>query len=192
MGRRVPGRNKWLGLLAGAWIACQPSPEVNHYIDARTVQIESREGSSFIQNKPITGVLFSINTQGDTLFRVPFFGGKENGKALFFYPGNRIREERFFVNGWKEGTHRGWYENGRPMFEYHFHDDLFESSYREWFPNGKLFRNMHYEKGQESGVQQSWSVTGTIKMNYVIKNDRRYGLLGTKNCRNISAGTAGQ
>jgi antitoxin component YwqK of YwqJK toxin-antitoxin module len=167
-------------------MACQPSPETVSYIDANQVPVQARAGITYRENQPISGVLFATDAQGDTVFRVPFLKGKENGIAKFFYPGNRLREERLFVNGWKEGTHRGWYETGKHRFEYHFRDDLFEGSYKEWFPNGKPFRNMNYEKGQESGVQQIWYSTGKIKTNYIIKNDRRYGLLGTKNCKNVA------
>lgn len=88
--------------------------------------------------------------------------------------------------GRKEGTHRGWYETGKLRFEYHFNDDQFDGSYKEWFSDGKLFRNMNYEKGQESGIQQSWNPNGQLKMNYLIKDERRYGLLGTKNCKNVA------
>lgn len=186
MARQVPGRNKVLWLLAGVWGACQQPTESVQYTNANKIQIQAREGVTYSQNKPISGILFSTDAQGDTAFSISFLNGKENGIAKFYYPGNKLREERFFVNGWKEGTHRGWYENGKSMFEYHFHNDMFEGSYKEWFPNGKLFRNMNYEKGQESGVQQSWYTTGKIKTNYLIKDDRRYGLLGTKNCKNVS------
>ncbi|GAB4042406.1 toxin-antitoxin system YwqK family antitoxin [Spirosoma jeollabukense] len=187
MAQQGPGLSKLLlWLLAGMCSACQQPAESLNYIDASHTQIQTQEGINYIQDRPILGSLFSIDVQGDTVFIIPFVEGKENGRATFFYPKKRLREERFFVNGWKEGTHRGWYENGKAMFEYHFHNDMFEGSYKEWFPNGKLFRNMNYEKGQESGIQQSWYTTGKIKMNYIIKDDRRYGLLGTKNCKNVS------
>ncbi|WP_185731556.1 toxin-antitoxin system YwqK family antitoxin [Larkinella rosea] len=186
MARRVPGRSKLLGLLAGIWMSCQSSPESVSFVDASKIRIQVKGGITCSGDKPISGILFETDRHGDTTFRVSFVDGKEDGTARFFYPGNRLREERFFVNGWKEGVHRGWYENGKRRFEYHFRDDLFEGNYREWFPNGKPFRNMHYEKGQESGVQQVWYSSGKIKTNYLIKDDRRYGLLGTKNCRNVA------
>ncbi|GAB4031243.1 toxin-antitoxin system YwqK family antitoxin [Spirosoma gilvum] len=186
MAQLAPGRSKFVLLLAGLWVACQHSSEPITYIDANKAQIQAREGISYSLNQPITGILFSTDAHGDTLFKVPFLDGKEHGIAKLFYANHRLREERLFVRGRKEGVHRGWYENGKLMFEYHFLNDMFEGSYKEWFPNGKLFRNMNYEKGQESGVQQSWSTTGKIKTNYIIKDDRRYGLLGTKNCKNVA------
>ena len=43
-----------------------------------------------------------------------------------------------------------------------------------------------YENGYEKGVQKIWWPDGRIKSNYIIKNNRRYGLLGVKNCVNVS------
>jgi antitoxin component YwqK of YwqJK toxin-antitoxin module len=185
MVRLALGRSKWLGLLAGFVMACQSAPPAV-YMDARKTDLQAREGITYSQNKPISGVVFETDAQGDTLYRIAFLNGKEHGHALFFYPNHQLREERFFENGWKEGVHRGWYENGKPRFEYHFHEDQFQGPYKEWLSDGLLFRNMNYEKGQEEGLQQNWYMTGKIKANYIIKNGRRYGLLGTKNCKNVS------
>ena len=44
---------------------------------------------------------------------------------------------------------------------------------------------MSYYKGYESGGQKVWYPNGLIKSNYIMKNGRRYGLLGTKNCINV-------
>ena len=45
---------------------------------------------------------------------------------------------------------------------------------------------MNYIKGKEVGRQQLWYDDGGVRSNYVMLNNRRYGLLGTKNCVNIS------
>ena len=38
----------------------------------------------------------------------------------------------------------------------------------------------NYVNGYESGSQKLWFNNGEVKSNYVIKNNRRYGLLGLK------------
>jgi antitoxin component YwqK of YwqJK toxin-antitoxin module len=45
---------------------------------------------------------------------------------------------------------------------------------------------MHYKKGYEEGLQQFYYDNGKVKANYFMKAGRRYGLLGTKNCVNVS------
>ena len=49
-----------------------------------------------------------------------------------------------------------------------------------------MIEEFNYKNGQQHGSQKVWYLNGKIKSNYVIKDNRRYGLLGTKNCRNVS------
>jgi antitoxin component YwqK of YwqJK toxin-antitoxin module len=44
----------------------------------------------------------------------------------------------------------------------------------------------HFKDGQEEGSQKLWYDNGKIRANYVIIKGKRYGLLGTKNCKNVS------
>jgi len=52
-------------------------------------------------------------------------------------------------------------------------------------PEGKLISYHNFKNGYEEGSQKVWYDNGKIKSNYTIKNGRRYGLLGTKNCINV-------
>ena len=52
--------------------------------------------------------------------------------------------------------------------------------------SGLLIEEGNFKEGYEFGVQKTWYLNGKVKSNYIIKNNRRYGLLGTKNCVNVS------
>lgn len=103
-----------------------------------------------------------------------------------FYPSGKIRELRYFENGKKVGDHKTWWENGQVQSHYIFEDDEYEGTCREWNEHGALIREMNYHKGHESGSQKQWYDDGKVRSNYVIIKGRRYGLLGTKNCVNVS------
>jgi antitoxin component YwqK of YwqJK toxin-antitoxin module len=77
-----------------------------------------------------------------------------------------------------------FWENGKKRFEYTAVNDAYEGELKEWAENGQLFHLAHYKNGQEDGVQKMWHANGKIRSNFVIINGRRYGLLGTKNCKN--------
>lgn len=47
-------------------------------------------------------------------------------------------------------------------------------------------KEMNYKKGFEEGSQKMFYDNGKVKVNYIMINGRRYGLLGTKNCVNVS------
>src|SRR5439155_11394424 len=42
--------------------------------------------------------------------------------------------------------------------------------------------SFHHHEGHELGQQQMWNPDGTIRSNYVIKDGRRYGLVGAMGC----------
>ena len=112
--------------------------------------------------------------------------GKEHGRWVRYHPNGKLMEERFFDNGQKTGVMKGWWPNGQLFMIYHFKNDEYEGECSEWNDKGVLIRRMHYKKGYEDGLQQQWYDDGSVRSNYLMKNGRRYGLLGTKNCVNVS------
>lgn len=101
-----------------------------------------------------------------------------------YFPSGQIREIRHIQNGVRQGLQTAFWENGKKRFEYTAVNDAYEGELKEWAENGQLFHLAHYKNGQEEGVQKMWHANGKIRSNFVIINGRRYGLLGTKNCKN--------
>ncbi|MEY3631623.1 MAG: hypothetical protein RL408_1177 [Bacteroidota bacterium] len=101
-----------------------------------------------------------------------------------YFPSGQIREIRHIQNGVRQGLQTAFWENGKKRFEYIAFNDAYEGELKEWAENGQLFHLAHYKNGQEDGVQKMWHANGKIRSNFVIINGRRYGLLGTKNCKN--------
>jgi antitoxin component YwqK of YwqJK toxin-antitoxin module len=134
----------------------------------------------------LQAVLFRLYANKDTSYTIRFENGREHGEAISYYLGAKIKDKRFFINGWKQGQHKGWYENGKLAYVYEFKDDEFNGIVKEWSALGILFREMNYVYGHEEGMQTIRYANGKIKSNYFIKNGTRYGLLGTKNCINVS------
>lgn len=113
----------------------------------------------------------------------------EYGKLFVYkkyYPNHQLMEYREFRNAMKNGKQIAYWDNGRKRFEYNAKNDAFEGELMEWDYNGNLFHLAHYKNGREEGVQKLWYENGKIRANYIILNGRRYGLLGTKNCKNVS------
>ncbi|CAN5332074.1 hypothetical protein BH09BAC2_BH09BAC2_07760 [soil metagenome] len=150
-------------------------------------QITNSNGIILSKGKPFTGVLFTLYPEtSDTAAIQQFENGKEDGEWRKYYPDRSIKEIREFLNGYKTGMCRAWWPNGKKMFESRFLNDEYEGAYLEWNMNGLLIKKMNYIAGHEEGNQQWWYDNGKIKANYIIKNGRRFGLLGTKNCVNVS------
>lgn len=94
-------------------------------------------------------------------------------------------EQRFYANGIKVGVLKTWWENGQLQALYRFKNGEYDGVCFEWNKMGIMTRKMHYTLGYESGEQRQWYDDGSVRSNYIVRDGRRYGLLGTKNCMNV-------
>ncbi|HYG03830.1 MAG TPA: hypothetical protein VD927_15385 [Chryseosolibacter sp.] len=154
--------------------------------NASDFEIYTKGGITTIAGKPANGIVFTLYESGDTSAIASYRNGKLHGWSRDFYPGKKLKSMRYYTDGWKQRVHKGWFEDGRQHFVYVFKDDMFHGNQREWLSNGMMYSDLNYENGQESGAQRVWYPNGKIKTNYIIQNNRRYGLLGTKNCINAT------
>ncbi|MFT4856593.1 MAG: antitoxin component YwqK of YwqJK toxin-antitoxin module [Algoriphagus sp.] len=150
-------------------------------------RISTSNGIVFREEVLFSGRLFGLYEGGtDTAFVSGYQKGLLHGEQIQFWENGELKEKRFYKSGEKYGIYDSWWPNGQKQFTYFFKNGEYEGELKEWNRQGMLSRIMNYEKGHETGVQKWWYESGEIKANYVIKNGRRYGLLGTKNCTNVS------
>ena len=101
----------------------------------------------------------------------------EEGIQKKWYPNRQLEEERYYINGKKEGQHRGWWPDGKPKFEFSAANDIYEGEFKEWYASGLLGKQFHYVNGIEEGSQRLWWDNGTVRANYVIRNGKKFGLI---------------
>jgi len=122
----------------------------------------------------------------DTISLEGYVDGQLNGVCKKWYANKQLLEERFYTDGNKNGKQVAYWANGNKRFEFTAIKDAYEGEMKEWTVDGRLFHLAHFVNGQEEGVQKLWYDNGKIRANYVILHGKRYGLLGTKNCKNVS------
>ena len=175
-------------LLCGCTCPLQQDAMISCYkINISTVNFALINGIANVNKMPFTGTIFLLypNTT-DTAEVRNYLNGNENGEWRKYYAGGRLREKRYFTNGQKTGSYLVWWQNGQLQQNYNFEQGVYEGVCREWVESGLLIKEMNYSKGYEAGPQKAWWDNGKIKSNYIIKEGRRFGLLGTKNCINVS------
>ena len=145
--------------------------------------LQKNDGLLYLHHTLFSGRVVEQYEDGSRKQITSYDAGLQHGLTEVWYPSGAKMEERMYSLGKKEGKHRGWWENGELRFEYHFKDDRHEGSAKEWFDNGTLYRDFNYQNGYEEGRQQMWNNNGSIKANYVVREGRRYGSIGSKPCR---------
>ena len=158
------------------------------YYNAVDPLFRKSQDTLYLNEHLFSGYLYAMYNPTDTALIIGYLNGLQEGRTRKWYTNKQLCEERWYVQGGKEGVHRGWWEDGKPKFVYHFLNDEFEGLVTEWFNNGKLFRQFHYTKGYETGSQKMWWENGAIRANYVVTADgQRFGLSGQKLCINAVA-----
>lgn len=131
-----------------------------------------------------TGYRYSLYENGDTAELQSYFNGVEEGFQKRWYPNRQPAALRFYINGKKEGTHQTWWEDGKPKMSFTAYHNEYEGEFREWYASGLPAKDFHYVNGQEEGSEKLWWSDGKIRANYVIRDGKKYGLLGLKICMN--------
>ena len=191
MAQQAPLHNNPILILLIAFCGCHAPEAPVHssgiLLNKNEQSLKMVNGILNAKNKPFSGTLFMLFPKTtDTAELATYQEGKEQGEWKQFYPSKKIMEKRYFREGQKTGEYIAWWENGNTRLQYFFLADEYEGTCREWNETGLLTKVMHYKRGHEEGQQQCWYDNGKIKANYIIKDGRRYGLLGTKNCINVS------
>jgi antitoxin component YwqK of YwqJK toxin-antitoxin module len=144
----------------------------------------NHQDTLFLNDTKYNGIVYALYNTGDTAFLKSYYNGVEEGLQKKWYPNKKIAEIRLYHLGKKTGKHIGFWENGKSKFEFYFLNGEHQGVAKEWYQNGNPYRSFHYDKGYELGSQKMWWENGTIRANYVVKNNRRYGLIGLKLCMN--------
>ena len=175
-----------LALLVG-FISCSNKTKIGITANADTLTLKTQEGLYYSKRTLFTGKLFKLDKKHlVSLFVENYLNGKRHGIFKRFYQNNLLLEERTYHKGKKEGLHIRYWPNGKLIFKYNLKNDLYDGLSRSWNQDGFLIQKMNYIKGKEVGRQQLWYDDGGVRSNYVMLNNRRYGLLGTKNCVNTA------
>jgi antitoxin component YwqK of YwqJK toxin-antitoxin module len=191
MEQQAPLRNKLFAILLMLMPACNQSDghriTQNLILNSDSIVTENANGLTLVNRRPFTGTIYTLYPSSkDTANVRNFMQGKESGIWKTFYENGYLKECRQFENGRKTGRYQAWWDKGVKQLDYFFKDDEYEGTCKEWNTAGLLTKEMNYKNGHEEGPQQCWYDNGKIKANYVIRNGRRFGLLGTKNCINVS------
>ena len=130
--------------------------------------------------------MYELSPSKDTVLIEGYTEGLLSGVCKKWYPNKQLMEERHYVGGQKNGKQTAFWQNGNKRFEFFAKNDAYEGELKEYSENGHLFHLANYVHGQEEGSQKMWYDNGKIRANYVVIKGKRYGLLGTKNCKNVS------
>lgn len=154
-------------------------------IEEKNGQFKSKKGLLYSSDTLFTGLLIKTSDETFAWEEIPYTNGVISGTSFGYYNGKKRAYAREYVNGKKQGTHKMWYPSGQLKSEGHYETDFYQGNLKVWNEDGSPIMDFNYVDGQEVGQQKMWYADGRVKANYVVRNGRRYGLTGVKNCVNV-------
>lgn len=133
------------------------------------------------KGQPFSG--YMIEKEGKrVVYELPIADGEEQGLAKGWYNSGEKLLERIFIDGKKEGLFKQWWPNGKLRYLFSYKGDQFEGKQLVYFPDGKIREESNYVSGNKEGTQRVWDEESKLISNYVIKNNRIYGVVSVKSC----------
>lgn len=154
----------------------------NQYLNSKNHFLSFHQDTLYYQSTKYSGYIFDQFANGDSAYLGSYLNGIEEGVFKKWYLNKQLAEYRTYHAGKKVGKHVGFWEDGQPKFEFNFMDGELQGIANEWYRNGQPYKAFHYKMGYENGSQKMWWENGIIRANYVVKQGRRYGLIGLKLC----------
>jgi antitoxin component YwqK of YwqJK toxin-antitoxin module len=182
--------SRWFILLLLLFTSCpNPGKHATEFkvISDTTTGLKAVNGILYLNDTLFNGTVVSIFTgTADTGAIMNFKNGAEDGVWKKFFPNKMPEETRQFDAGKKIGEYLAWWPNGNKKLQYRFKEGEYDGTCYEWNESGQLVKEANYKAGHEDGLQKIFYDNGKIHSNFMVIKGRRYGLLGTKNCVNVS------
>ena len=85
----------------------------------------------------------------------------------------------------RDGRVQVFWSNGTLKSDITYRDDVYDGESRTYYENGAPYELRHYVSGREEGLQQSWTESGLLYLNYEVHDGRRYGLVNPSPCNTV-------
>lgn len=175
----------WVSIIAYCECAC--NKPVKAMLPAISYdEIVDFEGYYYLDNQLYTGVIYQDNPGLPLVVKKEFqvVKGLKNGYSREWMLDQVIRTEKQFVAGKEDGKQKGYHTNGNLSYEYTVVDGKKEGRYIENYPSGQLHIESTYEQDRII-AKKILDISGVTLTNYVIRDGRYYGFLGTSGCINV-------
>ena len=88
------------------------SKHLNVSISINDPELTEQGELVYYAGSPMSGKVYELYPDGDTLFTISYMDGRKNGLYLTWFENGRKAEQRAFVEGKRQGTHKGWWPSG--------------------------------------------------------------------------------
>ena len=129
--------------------------------------------------KPYTGDIFGLYSNGNKKLSGSLKGGKIDGLTTYWYENGQKKSEGTSKDGEPDGLYTEWYENGQKSIEGTSKDGEPDGLYTEWYENGQKSIEGTYKGVDESmdpikdGLWTEWYENGLKEKEVTYLGDKK-------------------
>lgn len=133
---------------------------------------------AYYQNKPFTGIIFTLHPNGNRFVEKSFIKGLEEGQWTIWYPDGTKMKTGHIENGLKNGPVTEWWENGKLKYVQPYVNGKKNGKWESWYDTGVKWTERDFENDMLNGKVLVWDSLGKLSKEYRYKNgqllDRDY------------------
>lgn len=152
-------------------------------IKSYTPKVAQKDRLFYLNDTLYTGVISQFEN-GKYFGEIHLKDGLFHGEFKEWFPDESLKTLKVYEHGYENGQQKGWHQNQNTSYTYDVINGLKEGVYKEFYPNGALQIERRYSKGEELH-NKILNIDGGVIANYVKKDGRYYGLLGSSNCVSV-------
>ncbi|TLD81597.1 toxin-antitoxin system YwqK family antitoxin [Helicobacter sp. MIT 05-5293] len=167
-------------------------------LDLRISTTGDKQNPTIIKTHYLKGTTIKHGRQtktapnGTLIFEANYNRDAYDGNVKSYYPNGTPKEERFYVNGKKQGVQKNYHSNGKLLSEQNFEQGKEEGEGRKYYESGALKEILHYKNGMRTGIRQEYHKEGYLQYETMYEQgkkiwmktyDKNQNLIEEKKCR---------
>lgn len=110
--------------------------------------------------EPFTGKSLLYHDNGEMRNETPYVNGFREGLSKTWYESGKKWWVTEYKKGKAHGNHTSWHENGKKSTQAEFKNDALDGNYKSWHENGKKEYVIEFSEGEFDGSFTSWYENG--------------------------------
>jgi len=174
----------WLLCLLSLFVCCKNKTRDTNRIIISDPLLTISDSLYSYKDKAYTGLIVSESNDKQTKVKLPIYKGQIDGLFQEWFADGTLKTTKSYRRGKEHGEQKGFHHNGLLSYSYTAHKNHRTGLYQEFYPNGQLQIAKEYKKG-EVVKTKILTIDGQVIANYLIKDGRTYGPIGSQDCISV-------
>jgi antitoxin component YwqK of YwqJK toxin-antitoxin module len=127
-------------------------------------ELTLKDGKYYNSDTLYTGIYREYSAEGILLVKLNIESGYLEGPCNYYFESGKIKEQKCYMQGKKNGTWYTWNEKGIKTAQAIYKEDKKDGKWYIWDDNGTLRYEMEYKDGNKTGKWSMWDENGTLVM----------------------------